>query len=92
MDRKEGMSKPRTPWPLAGCNYLQAANSNPQTPEEERRQGALASFQRIPVPVAGTGGPRERAFVYPATNSGWHRVGTQAMCGKLKELVRGEGQ
>lgn len=27
--------------------------------------------------------------MFPAANSAWHRVGTQGMCGKQKELVRG---
>lgn len=39
MDRKEDMSKPRMPWPLAGCSCLQVANSNLQPSEEERMAG-----------------------------------------------------
>lgn len=50
MDRKEYMSKPRMSWPLAGCRCLQAANSNPQTPEEERMARRFGFLPGNPSP------------------------------------------
>lgn len=77
MDRKECMSKPRMPWPLAGCNCLQAANSNPRTPEEERM---AKRFGLLPGNPSGCGWhrrPQQTCFVDPAAKcpAEWIHVG-----------------
>ena len=66
MDRKECMSKPRMPWPLAGCSRCQVAKGNPQTPEEERMARRAGFPPGNPSPCAAPRGP---AFVFPAAKS-----------------------
>ena len=90
MNRKECVSKPRMPWPLTWCNCLQAANSNPQTPEQERMARQFGSLPGNPSPCGWHRRPQRTCFVYPAANSAWHRVGTWAMCGKQRVSKRRE--
>lgn len=50
MGRKECVSKTGGPRPLAGRSCLQAANSNPETLEEERLAEELGFFPGNPSP------------------------------------------